>query len=252
MIECLYTEKHIMSVYVISDMHGCYREFITMLEKISFSDYDELYIAGDICDRGSEPMRLLRYIMGMKNAHLIFGNHDKWLLKYIPDLIKGKKHPSHLFWLGSDFRTWLHYNGGSITADQFMDLDLPVCYDIEAYLEKNRRFYMEIEVHGKKYLIVHSGLGSYCRKGVHISEVPEYELIWPHIDLDDNPFDDVTMIVGHYPTFFYGKKYDGRIARGKNILHIDCGCVFGRTLGCVRLDDMEEFYVESSCPYVPV
>ncbi len=239
-----------MSVYVISDMHGCCEEFLAMLDKIHFSDYDELYIAGDVCDRGREPMRLLRTIMAMKNAHLIFGNHDSWLLKYIPDLIKGKKHASHLFWLGNDFRTWIHFNGGSITADQFMDLDFPVCYDIEEYLEKNERYYQELEVFGRKFLIVHAGLGSFCRKGIHISEVPVYDLIWPHIGLNDNPFEDVTMIVGHLPTFLYGRQYEGKIAHGKNLLHIDCGCVYGRSLGCVRLDDLQEFYVESTCPYI--
>ncbi len=221
-----------------------------MLEKISFSDYDELYIAGDVCDRGRESMKLLRTIMGMKNAHLIFGNHDIWLERYVPDLIIGKKHSAHLFFLGSDFRTWLYYNGGTITMDQFMDLDTPVCYDIQKYLEDNRRFYQELTLRGEKYLIVHSGLGSWCRKGVHISEVPEYELVWPHIGLDDNPFEDVTMIVGHYPTFMYGERYDGKIIRRKNLLHIDCGCVYGRTLGCIRLDDMQEFYVPSTYPRV--
>ena len=239
-----------MSVYVISDLHGCYEEFMAMLEKIQFSEYDELFIAGDVCDRGRENMKLLQTVMGMKNAHLIFGNHDIWLARYVPDLIIGKKHSSHLFWLGSDFKTWLYYNGGTITMDQFMDLDFPACYDIRKYLEDNTRYYQELSLLGRKYLIVHAGLGKYCRAGIHISEIPEYELVWPHIGLDDNPYEDVTMIVGHYPTFMYGARFDGKIAHGKNLLHIDCGCVYGRTLGCVRLDDMQEFYVESTYPRV--
>ena len=41
-----------MSIYVMSDIHGCYDEFMQMLNLISFSDYDELWIIGDICDRG--------------------------------------------------------------------------------------------------------------------------------------------------------------------------------------------------------
>ena len=43
-----------MSTYVISDLHGCLKEFEAMLEKIEFSEYDEMYIAGDVCDRGKD------------------------------------------------------------------------------------------------------------------------------------------------------------------------------------------------------
>lgn len=39
-----------MYKYVMSDIHGCYDEFIKMLELISFSDKDELYILGDVID----------------------------------------------------------------------------------------------------------------------------------------------------------------------------------------------------------
>ena len=43
---------------------------------------------------------------------------------------------------------------------------------------------------------------------------------------------------------------DDIIAHGKNdtILHIDCGCVYGYSLGCIRLEDMQEFYVPSTYP----
>ena len=238
-----------MSVYVISDLHGCFDEFRSMLRKIKFSEYDELYIAGDVCDRGRYPIPLLRFIMEHENMHLIFGNHDEWLANYTSALIDGKKNASRLFFMGTDFITWRDFNGGLVTMDQFMDCEFPVCYNIQSYLE-NREYYRELTVAGRKFLIVHAGLGEYCRAGIRTAEVPASELIWSHIGIDDNPFPDVTMIVGHMPTFLYGSQYEGKIIHGKNILHIDCGCVFGRTLGCVRLDDMQEFYVPSTYPYL--
>ena len=39
-----------MCKYVMSDLHGCYEEFIKMLELIDFSDKDELYILGDVIE----------------------------------------------------------------------------------------------------------------------------------------------------------------------------------------------------------
>lgn len=238
-----------MSVYVISDLHGCLEEFRTMLDKIQFSEYDELYIAGDVCDRGRYPIELLRLIMANKNMHLIFGNHDVWLARYAEDLIEGKRNPGHLRLLGGDFLNWVHWNGGLVTIDQFLDSDFTVCYDILDYLS-DPQFYKELQVAGRKFLIVHSGLGERWKLGLPVCEYSESELIWPHIGLNDNPYRDVTMIVGHMPTFLYGKQYEGKIIHGRNLLHIDCGCVFGRSLGCVRLDDMQEFYVSSSYPYL--
>ena len=38
--------------YVLSDIHGNFEIFKRMLEKIQFNSHDQLYILGDICDRG--------------------------------------------------------------------------------------------------------------------------------------------------------------------------------------------------------
>ena len=37
--------------YVMSDLHGRYDLFLRMLEKISFSNCDTLYLLGDLIDR---------------------------------------------------------------------------------------------------------------------------------------------------------------------------------------------------------
>lgn len=43
--------------YIISDIHGCYHEYMELLNKIKFSDKDELYILGDAVDRGPGLLR---------------------------------------------------------------------------------------------------------------------------------------------------------------------------------------------------
>ena len=45
--------------YVMSDIHGQYEKYAQMLEKISFSDEDTLYILGDVLDRGDHSMKIL-------------------------------------------------------------------------------------------------------------------------------------------------------------------------------------------------
>lgn len=47
-------------VYAMSDLHGCYRKYMDMLEKINFGDNDTLYILGDIVDRGDGEIDILQ------------------------------------------------------------------------------------------------------------------------------------------------------------------------------------------------
>jgi serine/threonine protein phosphatase 1 len=239
-----------MSTYVISDLHGCKEEFDQMLQQIDFSQYDTMWILGDVCDRGNESVALLQEIMAHANMHMIMGNHDVWLSRYAQKLIDAKKDPASIE-MNDDFLIWMHYNGGFKTADEFMDLPFNKCYDIKLYLE-TVPLYQQIEVGGRQFLLIHAGLGSSCRRDVRPAEVPEQELVWSHIELDDNPYEDVTMIVGHFPTFMRGREFENRIIRREKILHIDCGCVYGRALGCIRLNDMQEFYVPSTYPYLEV
>jgi len=78
---------------------------------------------------------------------------------------------------------------------------------------------------------------------------------------DPNPISDTTLIIGHTPVLYMQGAKEERenqiaemIRRGEHprILHapgfidIDCGCSLEdpiKTLGCLRLDDMAEFYV---------
>ena len=43
-----------MSTYAISDIHGCFDEFMEVLDQVQFGDGDELYILGDLVDRGEQ------------------------------------------------------------------------------------------------------------------------------------------------------------------------------------------------------
>ena len=60
-----------MSRYVLSDPHGEYGLFCKLLEKIKFSDRDEMIVCGDILDKGSEPVRLAKFVFSMPNIRCI-------------------------------------------------------------------------------------------------------------------------------------------------------------------------------------
>ena len=68
--------------YVMSDLHGCYEAYRSMLEKIHFGMDDTLYILGDTVDRGPDGMKLLLDMMERHNVTVLRGNHDHtaWLM----------------------------------------------------------------------------------------------------------------------------------------------------------------------------
>lgn len=74
-----------MSRYVISDLHGCYDDYIEMLNLIEFSKEDELYILGDIFDRGSKALEIYEHIVANENIHLIKGNHEQLVENYFKE-----------------------------------------------------------------------------------------------------------------------------------------------------------------------
>lgn len=37
---------------VVTDIHGCFDEFMLLLDKVQYGDHDRLLVAGDMVDRG--------------------------------------------------------------------------------------------------------------------------------------------------------------------------------------------------------
>ncbi|MGN1281889.1 MAG: symmetrical bis(5'-nucleosyl)-tetraphosphatase [Succinivibrio sp.] len=71
-----------MSTYIFGDLHGCYDEFSTLLDKIKYDEStDELMFTGDLIGRGPKPVETLNLLCTLKNRHpalihTVLGNHD--------------------------------------------------------------------------------------------------------------------------------------------------------------------------------
>ena len=72
--------------YVMSDVHGQYDKYSKMLDKIGMTTWDELYILGDVVDRGPEPMAILMDISFNIDIVPILGNHD-WTARTLLPLL---------------------------------------------------------------------------------------------------------------------------------------------------------------------
>ena len=49
-------------IYCISDIHGCFDEFEELLNRVGFSDQDQLYILGDLVDRGPNVDKCVEWV----------------------------------------------------------------------------------------------------------------------------------------------------------------------------------------------
>lgn len=240
--------------YAISDIHGQYKKYMAMLEKISFSDDDHLYIIGDAIDRGPDGGKVLLDIMDRKNVTLLMGNHESMML------YSGQNRGM--------LDTWT-LNGGVVTARQLSELGYNLG-DFTAFLESLPVVIPNLEVNGKKFCLVHA-----CppvrniRKTMYEDDLTPgelYDCVWSRrlamrqegmktIDLMA-AYADTTILMGHTPVTDCGyglSDADGLPLispnAGGRVLNLDCGCSKisvdpeGIRLGCLRLEDMEEFYV---------
>ena len=225
--------------YVMSDLHGCYDKFIQMLKIIDFKDNDELYILGDVFDRGNKPIDILDYIISHKNIYLIKGNHEDMFYDY---------------YINGD------YNWIMSTLKQNQEHQMKVSFN---YIEnlykyiKKLPLYKVIEVNNRKFILVHAGLEFYSiniNKNTTVEHFLEQQnkntLLWDrHNIISQEVFKDYITISGHTPTInirhILGMSNSNRILFGKGNIYIDCGCCLKvGTLGCLRLDDMKEFYID--------
>lgn len=214
-------------IYIMSDIHGEYEKFISMLEEIKFDDNDTLYILGDVIDRGSEPIKCLNYIMQKTNIKMILGNHEEMMLKTLINEDRGY------------YNCWMS-NGGYTTLKQFDELSIIRQHEILDYLQ-SLQLTITISEFEEDYILTHAGIN-------FDDEIQDREtLLWTRDDFifSNDRFDGVTVIFGHTPTSFIQDIKPMRIWNiGNGKIGIDCGACFkGGQLGCLRLDDMKEFYV---------
>ncbi len=229
--------------YIISDVHGCYDDFIALLEKINFSDEDELFVLGDAVDRGPEPIKLLQNLMKRSNVTYILGNHDfimYTIMKKLVVEITEDNCESHLAAEDIlDYNMWIQ-DGGQITAEQFSKLGIYEKLDILDYLSE-ASVYEVLEHDDKKYILVHAGLGGFS-PDKELDAYELYELLEERADYSKRyyPDENTYLVTGHTPTVYIQEWNKPEVYRKNGHIAIDCGCVGGGKLAafCIETNDV--------------
>lgn len=234
-------------VYLLSDLHGCYQQWEKMLSLISLQESDDLYILGDILDRGAEPIKLLLDIMMRGNVFSLLGNHEYLFLQCVSKLpFEADINSFMLYYEEQDFlnlAAWMQ-DGGRITFEQYLALPTD---DKEAVLDYLSELPLceELALDGRNYLLTHSGL-LHFDAARSLADYAAQDFLFDRPQLESAYFEDRTLICGHTPTFYYDGHPPGEILQAKTFIDLDCGCVYpelGGRLGCLRLNDGRCWYV---------
>lgn len=221
--------------YVVSNLHGDYDKFTALLKKINFSDDDLMYVLGDLVDFGEQSMELIADLSVRLNVYCVAGEHDfraAKLLTGFDKMLKNGSAPDGDYI--AEMTAWVQ-DGGQTTLEGFRALDEEQREGVLDYL-CDLSLFEELEVKGKSYLMVHAGIADYQPDSDLEDYLPE-DFFSEGLDAGRPLVDGTTVIVGHQPTD------SGKITYGEGSIFIDCGVANGGNLGCLCLENGEEYYV---------
>jgi len=130
--------------WVVGDVQGCGRTLDALLQKIGFGDGDELWLVGDLVNRGRHNVHVLRRARDL-GAKVVLGNHDIHLMARAVDLVPPKKQDTLqdvleapdgealLAWLRA--RPFVHCDGGAL----MFHAGLLPGWDLDFLLDLNQR-----------------------------------------------------------------------------------------------------------------
>ena len=226
--------------YITSDIHGEYELFLKLLNKIRFSSSDEMFICGDVIEKGKDSVKLWKLIFSMPNIHVIMGNHEHNFLMHYNFLMSTCE---------GDFASVLDNLKACIT-DAGGDGDL-LDFDVIDEMEM-LPYYIETD----DFICIHAGL-TLTEEGEvpPLESVSDDELVHNRIfkNPDVLPKNSKCVFFGHTATntvfgedkiiAYKRQDYVGDI-RDYIKVHLDTCTFISGILGCFCVDNCKVYYVE--------
>lgn len=201
---------------VIGDVHGHYDSLMTLLEAIAPNSEDQVYLLGDLIDRGSKSCQVVEFVKN-SSYQCLRGNHEQMLLDILSD---DDIYPPAL-------DAWM-YSGGKNTLDSY---DGKVIKREHLYWMQQLPDYLDL---GDLWL-VHAGVHPtmpFQSQGIS-------QFCWIRNEFHSHPrpyFPDKLIITGHTITFTLPGVAPGQIAQGPGWLDIDTGAYHPRSGWLTGLD----------------
>lgn len=263
-----------MATYAIGDVQGCYRSLQRLIELIRFDPPDDrLWFVGDLVNRGSDSLHVLRYIKGLgPAARVVLGNHDLFLLAAAAHIVSLRPQDTIEDVLtakdGAELLTWLQQQPLHHREDRYLMVHAGLLP--QWTLSKAEELAREVgaalagpQSHSFLHALFHeapaqwspslSGLPRLasvtrvltrirtCTTSGHMAtafsgppaEAPPGYLPW--FDIPTRQSADATLIFGHWAALGLHIK--------DHAWGLDSGCVWGGQLTAIRLEDRQIFQV---------
>lgn len=273
-----------MAIYAIGDIQGCYDSLQRLLDKLDFSpEKDQLWLAGDIVNRGKKSLKTIRFIKGLgDSATVVLGNHDITLLAMyygvltpnssLRKLLKAQESDELIDWLRT--RPILHVDESlgfcmvhaGISPSWTLIQAQQYANEMEVSLQgENIKTWLE-NVYGNKPRRWSDDLKSYARHRYILNSFTRMRFC----DKKDGALNFKLKGAPVYrsklrkrnkkvPWFMWSKRKDIplRIVFGhwsalgyyqdENVIALDTGCVWGGQLTAVRLDSEVPTVISQPC-----
>jgi bis(5'-nucleosyl)-tetraphosphatase (symmetrical) len=248
-----------MATYAIGDVQGCCKSLERLLGKLDLRSSDRLWFVGDLVNRGPYNVEVLRLLRSLgKRAVVVLGNHDLHLLMRAARLSKEKKRDTlddvlHardceelIDWLKMRplvhrEKRWLLVHAGILprwSAEAAVGWAERVerslrAGRLEELREERTRESEAARVFTRIRLVRTDGeLSEFAGPP---KEAPRGFLPW--FDHPRRKSRDVTVVFGHWSALGLHVSEDA--------IGLDTGCVWGRSLTAIRLEDGEIFMQKS-------
>jgi serine/threonine protein phosphatase 1 len=193
-------------ILAIGDIHGCFTTFMTLLEQLRLHKNDNLFITGDMINRGKGTKELIKTLIALSREgyHLfpIRGNHEQTLISTFslpPEELKARSKKYHTEWL-------LKKDGSIKPKFSTFFTELPYFYSVESLYFVHGGFDFSLEKPFEEY---NSML--YYRGNYDVYSPPQ-----------------ATRIVhGHTPTPL--ETIIRNVQHNESVIGIDNGCVLKNT-----------------------
>lgn len=265
-----------MATYAIGDIQGCYDEFISLLELINFSDDDQLWLAGDLINRGPKSLQTLRHIHEIRHqTRIVLGNHDLHLLAVscngeepnrkdtLDDILYAEDRQPLLDWLRS--QPLLHYDAdlgyamvhAGIPPIWTLQQALDYAAEVHTALTSDHYWDYFSGMYGNQPDIWNDELQGIARLRCITNYFTRMRFCTAEGRLDFNN-KSATPPPGFAPWFSHPQRKAREIpiifghwaslegeAEADHVFALDTGCVWGGSLTAMRLEDRRFFSVSS-------
>ncbi|MDF9840412.1 serine/threonine protein phosphatase 1 [Paenibacillus sp. PastF-1] len=236
-------EWKIIRTLVISDIHGCYREFNALLRKADYNPgRDKLALIGDYVDRGPNSKAIVDQVMSLHaeyGAVVLKGNHDKMACDA---LLSDDEDKLDLHWLNNGgFYTLASYVGADADFVQY-DLGWAEYIRIKHWIRQVYKHHLDflsslpLYHETEDHLFVHAGIDPALADW---RTQKDYDFIWIREPFYNHPVTSTgkTVVFGHTPTFEFQHDPGIWFSPHGDKIGIDGGCAYGEQLNCLEIGE---------------